>query len=451
MTLSLAETGIGTESYKLRAKDLAGYLFGSRTSIKRILGLHRGMLFATALVFSASLAREYDAVSLAHKPWDLLGSFGASILLCTMIYLFVGTCLSITKKRTFSWASDYKTFLTGYWMTAPLAWLYAFPIETLASEITSLRFNLTALSAVSIWRVLLFSRVVSILYAIPFWCSLIWILVPCMAIAFYFLVSAILPMIAIMGGIRMTETQAILYSYQNSVAAIIFYAAIPVLILLLVSLSFVHSLPKQFETPPAPNTTTTRQAWAIPALAIITLIAASLWFQPRLGRAERVNRLLSNGQFTEAIAQLEKHNRDDFPQTWDPPPKFKRPVDHHPAMEQLLKCLHQNNAALWINDLLLVQADEIILMQADWNHGTANLDSLKSGLPSHSLETLEELASNFNLLGSLPQSDPAAQPRARELAKLALDAIETKKREKSAATETHQAEADLDADQNTTE
>lgn len=441
MTNPLADTSSDTKIYQVGAKDFVGYLLGARASIVRILRLRRGLMLATALVFSASLAREYDAVSLAHKPWDLVGSFGASILLCTIIYLFVGICLSITRKRDFAWASGYNTFLTGYWMTAPLAWLYAFPIETMASEINSLRFNLTALSIVSIWRVVLFSRVVSILYTIPFWCSLIWILVPCMAIAFYFLVSAIFPMVSIMGGIRMTETQAILYSYQNHVAAIIFYGTIPVLILLIVSLSFVRSLPKQFETTFPPSTKTSWQAWSVPAFAILTLITASLWFQPRLWRAERVSRMLASRQFTEAIKHLDQYNRDDFPEAWDPPPRFKRPVEHQPAMAPLLQCLHQNNAALWINDLLLVQADEIILMQAGWNQGTANLDYLKSRLPYQSFETLEQLTSSFTLLGSLPQSDPAAQPRARELAKLALDAIETKKREKASA-EIHHAEAD---------
>lgn len=450
MTQPLAETGPDRYVRKVGVKDLAGYLLGSRTSIENILRLHRGLVLATALVFSASLAREYDAVSLGHKPWDLLGSFGASILLCTIIYLFIGTCLSITKNRTFSWASGYKTFLTGYWMTAPLAWIYAFPIETMVDEITSLRFNLTALSVVSIWRVLLFSRIVSILYAIPFWCSLIWILVPCMAIAFYFLVSAILPMVAIMGGIRMTETQAILYSYQNSVAAIIFYGAIPALILLIVSLSFVHSLPKQFETTSLASTKTSWQAWSVPAFAIFALIAASLWFQPRLWHAERVNRMLTSGQFTEAIKHLDQHDRDDFPESWDPPPKFKRPIDQQPTMAPLLEGLHHTNAALWINDLLLIQADEIILMQAGWHQGTADLEYLKNRLPYESFETLEELAISFTLLGSIPQSDPAAQPRARQLAKLALDAIETKKHEDT-ATEILPTEDDLDTDPKTAE
>ncbi len=405
--------------------DLVGFLLGIRGSIERLLQSRQSLALAALLVFTASLAREYDAISLAHKPWDLLGSFGASVILCTILYLMVQGSLWIAGRREMPRIHHYKIFLTGYWLTAPLAWLYAFPVETMASEIESLRFNLTALSIVSIWRVLLFSRVVSIIYAIAFWRSLVWVLIPCMAIAFYFLVSAILPMVSIMGGIRMTETQAMLYAYQNNVASIIFFAALPVLVLF----AYSELLPSRHEQCLSITTNSNRIAgklWAIPVLVLVLLGVGCSIFQPRLWRAEVVNRLLVAGEFAEAVAQLERQGREQFPEAWQPPPNFSDAENGRPLMLAMMHSLHEQQASIWINDLLLDHGDEIILRQAGWPHGADGEDLLLNVLPSGQQENLEQLLEAFVLLGSIEQSDPAAQQRARALEAIVRQAIEAK-------------------------
>lgn len=38
----------------------------------------------------------------------------------------------------------YRKFLAGYWFTAPLAWIYAIPVEAMVDEISALRFCFTA-------------------------------------------------------------------------------------------------------------------------------------------------------------------------------------------------------------------------------------------------------------------------------------------------------------------
>lgn len=125
--------------------------------------------------------------------------------MCTILFGFIYTCLGCIERSGTDGYQKYLTFLSGYWMTAPLAWFYAFPIETMTDELPSIYFNLTAPSVVSIWRVLLFARIVSIQFAIPYLSSLSWVLVPCMAVAFVALIFAMLPMVAVMGATPATD------------------------------------------------------------------------------------------------------------------------------------------------------------------------------------------------------------------------------------------------------
>jgi hypothetical protein len=409
--------------------SLLGFLVGHRDSVRNVLELNHGIAVAAALVFTASLAREYDAVSLAHRPWDLLGSFAASIVLCTILFLVVNVCLWMVSRRSDNLVQDYRIFLTGYWMTAPLAWLYAIPVETFASEVDSVRFNLAALSIVSIWRVLLFSRVLSILYAIPFYSSLLWVLAPCMVIAFGFLLSAIMPMVSIMGGIRMTETQTIVFNYQNKLLEILFFSAIPVLILFLTSFPVLIRYPSPHEPIAQTHRQTGITFWAVPCLVFALLLVGCYHFQPKYWRSTKIDALLTAGRFSEAIALLRTCGPDTLPISWDPPPRFSSRETPQPEMVGLLEALIETQSETWINDSLLVQADEIILRQAGWTQGARNFSYLSNMLPYESPETLERLRDAFEKLRSLSLSDPAAQQRADQLAELVAKAIEDARKE----------------------
>lgn len=130
--------------------DVLGFVLGRRQSIQRLIYGEGNLWYAAGLVATAALAREYDAVSLFHRPYDLLGPFAASFILASALFLWLCLCLSFSGMRLRDWPRHYRALLCGYWMTAPLAWLYAFPIESFVSETAALRFNLGALSVVSV-------------------------------------------------------------------------------------------------------------------------------------------------------------------------------------------------------------------------------------------------------------------------------------------------------------
>lgn len=352
--------------------DLPGLLVGVRPSIHRLIHARQGWLFAVVLVATAALGREYDAVSLWHRPYDLLGSFAASLVLSSILFLWMWAAMAtcgLTLVRPWRHAL---VFLTGYWLTAPLAWFYAFPIEAFSDEITSLRYNLTALSIVSIWRVLLFARITSIQFRIPFAVTLFWILVPCMIVAFFGLLSSIMSMVTIMGGIRLSQAQQMLADYQGAVLVGLWWSFLPVVgmaIALTVWLAKRGSSKRSSRTLPR----VAWQAWLIPGTAMLTLVLAAARFQPDLLRAHRVDQMLVSGEVDQAIAAMEEWGEAAFPPAWDPQPQFDRNAVQRPPIGELARSMQVGEPPAWVIDRLMVQSDEILLQQYGWERGVKHL------------------------------------------------------------------------------
>src|SRR5437016_6114505 len=105
------------------------YLIGSRTAILEIAGNRHTLWVGAVFVLSAGLAREYDGEDLLHEPAYLLLPYLASLI--TSFLLFVMTHRESVGESApvKSFFQQYRMFLGLFWMTAPLAWLYAIPYE----------------------------------------------------------------------------------------------------------------------------------------------------------------------------------------------------------------------------------------------------------------------------------------------------------------------------------
>ena len=114
-------------------------------------------------VLSAGFAREYDARDLLAEPWFLIiplgASFVSSFVLFTLLYILL---MRVDKQRP-RFFSAYRAFLTLFWMTAPLAWLYAIPYERFLTPMQAATANYITLGVVAVWRVALMVRVASVL------------------------------------------------------------------------------------------------------------------------------------------------------------------------------------------------------------------------------------------------------------------------------------------------
>lgn len=406
------------DSMTLRLRDPLLFLFGVESSIRRVLRCRWAIGLGLALVATASMAREYDAVSWLDAPQDLLGPFAASLVICTVLFIVVQICLAMTgvkRDPSKGLVRDYRIFLTGYWMTAPLAWLYAIPIEIMADEMTSLRFNLTLLSIVSIWRVLLFSRVVALQFGLRFWVPLFWILVPCMVIAFFALLSAQLSMVSLMGGIRLTQTQQVLMNYQSAVAAGCFYGIIPVLIAAIGSIAMSRSPNHRSEEIGPDKLSMGRTVWVWPAVSGVTLLVGAVFFQPKLMRSAKVDDLLRTGAIEDAIAMMDANGEAAFPPVWDPPPKHPSHSELRPEITRVADAIEAMNPPPWIADRLMVQADEIALRQEGWFHGTADLDYVRTTIGYLNAETLDRMLLTLEQIQSLNVGDQETREHRDEL------------------------------------
>ncbi len=148
-------------------------------------------------------------------------------------------------------------------------------------------------------------------------------------------------MVAVMGGIRLTRTQQILVDYQSGLLLIIFYAAIPVLIAMLVS------FPKTERNRPAraevrrSGRKLARGPWVLAASSIAVLVVFGFPFQVSYWEAAEIDRLLASGRFQEAVERLERNGPGSPPATWDPLPlgsqRSQQPVDILPIIEELAR------------------------------------------------------------------------------------------------------------------
>src|ERR1700730_9671732 len=148
---------------------LLRYLVGDRQAILRIASDRRAIGLGFLFVLSAAFAREYDGKDLLHEPWHLAIPLVVSLVAS---YLLFGLTYGVAQRKGANgppFYSAYRMFLGLFWMTAPLAWLYAIPYERFFTSWGATVANLSTLACVALWRVALMVRVISVLMGYSAW------------------------------------------------------------------------------------------------------------------------------------------------------------------------------------------------------------------------------------------------------------------------------------------
>ncbi len=109
----------------------------------------QGALVGALLVVSAAMARNSDRASLIDEPWRLLGPFAASLAISGALFLTIYGLARWKGMASPGIGRAYFSFLALYWMTAPLAWLYAIPYERFLSPLGATKANVWTLALVS--------------------------------------------------------------------------------------------------------------------------------------------------------------------------------------------------------------------------------------------------------------------------------------------------------------
>lgn len=324
------------------------FLIGNRKAIYDIATSRNSILVGLFLVLSAGLAREYDAEYLLKEPWHVLISLGASL---AASFLFFSMAYWIGRRRGIAdgkfWPS-YRAFVALFWMTAPLAWLYAIPFERFCDPIEATSANLWTLKIVSVWRVVLMIRVVAVFFGCSVWAACFCVVLVADITMMGALAVAPLPVIQIMGGIRLSDTAALVAS---TACMMRFFGTIsmPLWILGMVVVASRRG-PHWILIDLEPRTRATR------ATVILALCTVLMWLvvlpktQAEQHARYETEELLIGGRIREGLALMSQQGVDAYPPLWDPPPRPDFRI-YEPKLTDVMLSILDEPPSEWVADI----------------------------------------------------------------------------------------------------
>jgi hypothetical protein len=389
----------------MHVSTLVQYLFGNRQAIAEVAACPLAVWLGLLLVISAGFAREYDGEDLLHEPWHVLLPLAASLLTSFLLFLLVETAFSRGRRepgQAHSLLAKYRAFLGLYWMTAPLAWLYAVPVERFLDAADAVAANLWMLGIVSLWRVALMTRVVSVVYARPPLAAFLVVMLFADSLVLAIVWLTPLPILSIMGGIRLTESEAVIQATQILVglAATLtwpFWAVGTLAVGMRGRRAAAE--PSESRSAPSESRGIAWELWALAAFSIVLWAAALPFTQGEQQNRRLVENDLRSGHIEHAVRFMSQRERGDFPPHWDPPPRIGYGESSPPLVDVLLE-LDRAGAAPWVRELFR----EKLAVQSEANAGGFHGHPMRLGEMDD-----ERLARYARLLKSLPEGPEMAR------------------------------------------
>jgi hypothetical protein len=327
---------------------LIRFLLGMRSAILDVAASPQALVLSGVLVLSAGFAREYDGEDLWHEPWHLLIPHGASLLTAFLLYLLVRLTGIGKAQQLPTFFRGFPMFLRLYWMTAPLAWLYAIPFERWMSPGEATLWNLRLLGIVSVWRVALMIRVISVVYgATPLWRVISTVLLFGDAVMLIAIRFVPVPVLHLMGGVRMTDSERILQGATLTLQ-IVGFPALFILLIMTLAPSAKLWTPITFSQPGRVHGT----AWLLAAMSILIWPFILPVTQPEQQRRRIAEQLIMARDFPAAFTFMSQHDRTDFPPHWSPPP-YVAQANPVPPINDLIEVLLDESPAEWVRAIFV--------------------------------------------------------------------------------------------------
>lgn len=364
----------------MTAGDVLRFQFGNEEAIWT--AVHSRMTFWTGmvLVLITAIPRNYDQLFIGENPWRwIFGPLGFSLISGTWTFLVVyatGASNGIRRagNKRESVGEEWLSFMGLFWMTAPIAWLYAIPVERfLPDPAAAAEANVWLLAIVATWRVLLLSRVLQVVCSWGFGQVLSWVLVA--ASVEVFAVGMIggafgKALMAGMAGMRMSPAEGVI----SGAFATAMFLSVPVF---LVSALVALAVGLEGNRTPLPKGQTGqenhRSPWAILSLAALFWMAVAVWPQRQVYQSVQLDRLVEGGQYAEAIEFMSTRERSDFAPSRELPPKAYELslYDELPAMIAAA----DEDTGLWVWEHLSGKMD-VMLSHLDkpWRHSGFDLN-----------------------------------------------------------------------------
>jgi hypothetical protein len=299
--------GIGT---------LLRYLIGGREAILEIAGNRHALWVGLLFVLSAGFAREYDGEDLLNEPWHLVLPLGASLVSSFLLFTAAYGSAMLKGENRRAFFPRYAAFLGLFWLTAPLAWLYAIPYERFCTPVEAVQLNLLTLAVVSAWRVVLMTRVLTVLMGWSVAAALCLVLTFADVVALFLLRFVPFPLLDLMAGLRLSKSELVVYNIGLCVCCLGF-VTLP--LWFVAGLCFVYRSKVAWQ---ASVRAGGRPRWGLVALAVASVL---VWLpilpytQPEQQRRRVVEKLVDRGERVEALHYMSSHPREAFPPHWLPP------------------------------------------------------------------------------------------------------------------------------------
>jgi len=342
----------------MKVSTLFSYLAGRREAILEIAGDPKAVRIGMLLVLSAAFAREYDAEYLPAKPWLLALPWAMSLVASFLVFAVFRLAARKRVPRPPYWRS-YRSFLALFWMTAPLAWLYAVPYERFLTPYGATVANLWSLAVVAAWRVLLITQAASVLFGFGRIRSFFLVMLPADVMAVAAAVLSPKPIIDIMGGLSHSPEDALLSSVTLSVILLGVYSFPVWLAGAVLAVVFAQVRGAAWATLAAGRTS--RSAWALAWATVLIWILVLPFTQSEQRRAAKANGLLEEGRIPEALDFLSAYPRERFPPLFDPRPRLWE-GETTPDLLDVMEALVERPTAPWVSEAyvrkVLLQRDE---------------------------------------------------------------------------------------------
>jgi hypothetical protein len=375
------------------------YLVGDRAAILALAAHPRAWIFGLLFVLSAGFAREYDGEDLVHDPWVLLLPLGASVVSSFLLYLVLYgvRVLRLSRGRTFFAA--YRSFLNLFWLTAPVAWLYAIPYERLLDSVTATKANLMTLALVATWRVALMVRVAVVLFDMRVSVAFFRVMAYADGVALLALVFSPFPIIEVMGGVRLTQTESAVRGAAQLVCCL---GGLSFLVWLGVAIATIGDHSRwQLETH---SRGVLQVSLPVMALAFVSL---AVWFvflpftQPEQQLRRQVESAFRNDEIAKGLALMSEHDPGDFPPHWEPPPRFLK-GDRQSLLLDICKEIPRSNPQMWVRQRFLMRL-KVYLETGSFRGYEKEIASVLNDLPEAKaiLSELKNTSDNSWILESL--------------------------------------------------
>jgi hypothetical protein len=331
---------------------LVGYLFGNSKAIHRAASSRASLWTGIVLTLLTGIARNYDQRFVLESWFSLIGPLTFSLFSGSFLYAILirgFACRSMPAEAAAE--SRWGTFMALFWLTAPVAWLYAIPVERFLSSYSAAQANIALLSIVSAWRVWLLSRVLSVLLGIRFMRALGWVLVGAAleVIVVVFLGALFGPglsqrILAGMSGMRNAPE-------ENLLSSVLGFVWTWSWVVLIVTCLMLLATRYRGEVKPLPVLASGKVPWMSLAILTVFWIAVSIVPQQEQMRFTTHAALVNKAAYKEALDYLEQHQPSDFPpgQRLEPNPYEYRVWEGLPPTIALLT----PETAPWIRQVYL--------------------------------------------------------------------------------------------------